>query len=382
VTSGRSGARSPSLPIERVLAWRVRRQLLDRPAGIGVTDVVTRLCGVQAQVASSAELAVAQRLVDPGPGGVSKALQDRVLVKTWAMRGTLHVLPAAGAADYLSLLAAPRSWEKAAWQRTFATAQQIEAIAEAAQEALQGRPLTREALSAEIVRLTADDSLAELLASGWGTVLKPLAWQGLLVNGPSEGNRVTFTSPRAWLPGWPGLPEPDAAAARVVPAYLGAFGPATAEAFDQWLLRGATRRASLRAWFAGLVAAGTVARVDVEGLPAYARAEDVDEIAATEPSDEVHLLPAFDQYVLGPGTGDGRIVAPERRGAISRAGGWIAPVVVWRGRVAGTWEVADGTLRVAVFRESDDVPRRGLDAAAERLATRVGTPLTVSVGVT
>ena len=48
---------------------------------------------------------------------------------------------------------------------------------------------------------------------------------GLLCNGPSRGNRVTFTSPQSWLTDWTGVPEPDVAARTAIPAYLGTYGP-------------------------------------------------------------------------------------------------------------------------------------------------------------
>ena len=57
-----------------------------------LTEVVRRLCGVQAQVASSAELAVRLRSEAVGAGDVGRALADGDLIKTWAMRGTLHLL--------------------------------------------------------------------------------------------------------------------------------------------------------------------------------------------------------------------------------------------------------------------------------------------------
>jgi hypothetical protein len=72
---------------DQVFAWRMRRQLLDPPGKVNVVDVVRRLGGVQAQVASSAELAVAVRQIEPQPGAVNRALVNRQLVKTWAMRG-------------------------------------------------------------------------------------------------------------------------------------------------------------------------------------------------------------------------------------------------------------------------------------------------------
>ncbi|MFC8615333.1 DNA glycosylase AlkZ-like family protein [Micromonospora purpureochromogenes] len=358
-----------NLSAERVLAWRAHRHLLHRPAGHDAVAVVGRLAGVQAQVASAAEQAVAARQPTPRPGTTAAALAAGTLVKTWAMRGTLHLLPTADAPACLALLAAGRFWEKGSWQRSFVTTGQLDAIAEATASALDGRVLSREQLAAEIVERTADPGLAAHLGSGWGAVLKPLAWQGLLVHGPADGNRVTFTRPDTHLPDWPGLPGPDAAAARVVPAYLGAYGPADPETFDQWLSRGASKRALLRGWFQELVAAGELVAVTVDGKPGFARAGDVEAIAAAEPTDEVRLLPAFDQWVLGPGTKDPMVVPPARRADVSRAAGWIAPVVVHRGRVVGTWEARGGEPEVTLWPESPPVPADRLDAERARLSS-------------
>jgi hypothetical protein len=350
----------------------MRRQFLDGPGGDSVETIVSRLCGVQAQVASAADQAVAIRRPAPVKGEAGEALANRKLIKVWAMRGTLHLLTAGDVADCLSLMAAARTWEKGSWQKTFATTAQITALADATREILHDRVLTREQLTAEILERTRDDSLAELLGSGWGTVLKPLAWQGYLCNGPGDGGRVTFTSPGTWIEGWTGLPEPDEAAERVIPAYLGAFGPATMESFDQWLIRGASKKASLRKWFAGLHRSGVLTEVTVGGRPAYARTADLDDIAAAGAVPPVRLLPAFDQFVLGPGTKDEDIIAPGRRALISKAAGWISPVVVAGGRVAGTWETGDGGVTVTLFTEAGPVPENALAAEAGRIAEITG----------
>ncbi|GIE29619.1 hypothetical protein Ait01nite_026640 [Actinoplanes italicus] len=362
-----------SFSLDQVLAWRMHRQFLARPADNSAEAIVGRLCGVQAQVASAAELAVAVRHPSPTGGEAARALQQRSLIKVWAMRGTLHLLTPGDAPAYLSLLAAARTWEKGSWQKTFATTAQLAAITGATREILPGRVLTREQLTAEILDRTRDDALAELLRSGWGTVLKPLAWQGLLCSGPSDGNRVTFTSPETWIDGWAGLPDPGEAAERVIPAYLGAFGPATMESFDQWLIRGTSKKASLRGWFAALTSSGVLTEVEINGRPAYARTADLDDIAATEPASPVRLLPAFDQFVLGPGTREEHIIAPHRRPLISKAAGWISPVVVAAGRVAGTWESTDGGIAVTLFAEADPVPEKELAAEADRLAELTGS---------
>ncbi len=366
------------LSLDQVRSWRVRRQLLDRPEGASAARIVGRLCGVQAQVASAAEQAIAVRRPSPVTGEAAKALESRELVKVWAMRGTLHLLPAGDAADYLSLMAAARTWEKGSWQKTFATAGQLAAITEAAREALHGTVLTREELAARIVRHTGDDSPAELLGSGWGAVLKPLAWQGYLCHGPGDGTRVTFTSPETWLDGWTGLPDPDEAAERVIPAYLGTYGPATMDTFDQWLIRGASRKASLRRWFGS----GTLTEVTVDGRAAYARTADLDDLAAAEPLPGVRLLPAFDQFVLGPGTRNEEIIAPHRRALISRAAGWIAPVVVSNGQVAGTWESGDDGFTVTLFPEAGAVSRHDLATETDRMAAIVGVRSDLTIRTT
>src|SRR3954451_21740763 len=103
----------------QALAWRMERQYLEPLSTGTAVDVARRLCGVQAQVASSAELAIRARQAEAPPGEVGQALADGSLIKTWAMRGTLHLLPADEASQYLALLAAGRWWETPAWQRYF-----------------------------------------------------------------------------------------------------------------------------------------------------------------------------------------------------------------------------------------------------------------------
>jgi hypothetical protein len=78
-----------------VLAWRLTRQRLDRRAPRDeALSVVREICDLHAQVMSSAELTLWARVEDLEPGAVREALWERrSLVKTWAMRGTLHLLP-------------------------------------------------------------------------------------------------------------------------------------------------------------------------------------------------------------------------------------------------------------------------------------------------
>ena len=224
----------------QALAWRMRRHLLDPVGTESVAGVVRRLCGVQAQVASSAELAVRVRRQSSRPGEVSRALSEGRLIKTWAMRGTLHLLTPEDAGTFLSLIAAGRPWERPSWQRYFGvTAAGMERLHQVVREALDGAVLSREELVAVVSKARGLAHVADGLRSGWGTLLKPLAWQGDLCFGPNRGTRVTFTRPSSASPRWAGLPEPEEAAPRAMAAYLG--GVWTGD------LRGVQRLAGLRA---------------------------------------------------------------------------------------------------------------------------------------
>jgi hypothetical protein len=365
---------TPALTWPQVLAWRMRRQLLDPIGKASVQDVVRRLCGVQAQVASSAELAIRVRRASSRSGEVARALSDGRLIKTWAMRGTIHLLTPKDAGALLSLMASGRSWELPSWERYFGmTTKHWDALRPAAREALEGKNLTREELIAAIVARPGLGHLGDALRSGWGTLLKPLAWQGDLCFGPNRGSRVTFMRPEAASTRWAGVLEPDEAAALVIVAYLRAYGPATMANFRNWLSRGRVSARQIRTHFSAL--GDRLAQIEVEGDNVYVLSEDLDEIASARPTTAVRLLPGFDQYVLGPGTEDAHVLPAKRRTAVSKQSGWIAPIVVAGGVVKGTWEVDGESLRVGWFKEAGKPPRTRIEDEVERLSAIVGRRL-------
>lgn len=353
---------------QQALAWRMQRHLLDPVGGLPVAGVVRRLCGVQAQVASSAELAVRVRRKRSRHDEVGRALSEGRLIKTWAMRGALHLLTPEEAGAFLSLMAAGRSWERPSWQRYFGmTTKQQDVFRRTVREALDGTLLTRDELVEAVIAQRGLGHVGEALRSGWGTLLKPLAWQGDLCLGPSRGNRATFMRPEAASSRWAGVPDPEDAARVAIVAYFGAYGPATIDAFGNWLAGGWFGKRQLRSWFSAL--GDRLAEVEVDGDRAHVLAEDVAELASARPSTAVRLLPGFDQYVLGPGTADGHVVPTARRGLVSKQSGWISPVVVSGGVVCGTWKLDGDQVRVAWHREAGRPPRDALEAEATRLSS-------------
>ncbi|MGH3930209.1 MAG: DNA glycosylase AlkZ-like family protein, partial [Pseudonocardiaceae bacterium] len=190
-------------------------------------------------------------------------------------------------------------------------------------------------------------------------------------HGPSQGNKITFTRPDTRVPEWKGIPEPDQAAHHAIAAYLGAYGPATPEVFNAWLLRGALKKTVVRRWFADL--GDKLTKVDVEGADAYIRSEHADDLARIKPSKSGRLLGAFDQYVLGPGTKDRQILAPEHRAKVSKTAGWIAPIVVVSGRITGVWELTDNEVSVSFFPGATKPSAQTLETEVAQVARASGT---------
>jgi hypothetical protein len=356
----------------QVAAWRMRRQFLDPRAEHPASEIVGRLCGVQAQVWSAAEMAVALRQSSPDGQGLDRASADLPLMKTWAMRGTLHLLKPSEAGAYLSLMETTAFWLKPSWQRVSGVnPRQIDDLTEKVAGILDGGvALTRDQLVNEIIADKRFVGMEDRLRSGWGQVLKPLAWRGVLCHGPAQGNKVTFAHPARQYPDWRERPEPDDAAPVVIEAYLGAYGPATAEVFDRWLSLNASSKPRLRGWFADM--RDKLTEVDVEGRKAWMLTEHVEELIGMDPCVGVRLLGGFDQYLLGPGTKDDVLLPKEHRSAVSRTSGWISPIVVLNGRIAGVWEVSGHEVLVSPFPDAAPLPMMELDQEAAHVARASG----------
>jgi Winged helix DNA-binding domain len=372
-------AAAPRLRWAQVMAGRTARHHLDeRAPAKAMLDVVARIAGLHAQVMSSAELTLAARVEGLGPDDLGRALwSERSLVKTWAMRGTLHLLPAAEFPLWQAALSTRRGWEAGAWQRAFATREELERINQAVAEALDGRLLTREELAAEVARRTGSEPLGDKLRESWGALLKPAAALGLLCFAPSQGQQVRFTRPDTWLDGW-AEHDPDEAMAEVTRRFLAASGPVTREDFARWW--GIPSPARGRKLLERL--GDEVVRVEVEGTAASVLAADLPGLAEAGAggSRVVRLLPAFDQYVITATLQAERLMPGPFKDRVYRPQGWLSPVLLVGGRMDGAWRQERKGRRLLVTIEPFAGPlpawaRRAAEAEAERLAAFAGGEL-------
>jgi hypothetical protein len=353
-----------------VVAWRAERQQLAARARPGtLLDVVSRVCGLHAQVMGSAELTAWTRVEGLAKGAVAAALwKDRTLVKTWAQRGTLHLLPASELALWVAAQSEVRPrYEQPAWLRHHGlTREGAEAMLEAIARALAGGEwLTRRELAERVAGATGVEALAEKLRGGFGDLLKPAAFRGDLCFAPSAGPEVRFTSPAAWLGRPVALPPGPDAVREVARRYLAVYGPAPREQLARWF--GLRSPAQAGRWIASL--GDDVVETDL----GWMLAADVEAAAAAEPSGVVRLLPAFDHYVVAAPRDEPAVLAAEHRGAVYRPQGWLSPVVLVDGVMAGVWrhELRGGRLVVDV-EPFGDLPRAGVEAEAAALASFLG----------
>jgi hypothetical protein len=361
----------------QVMAWRLRRHQLDeRAPAEAMLEVTARIAGLHAQVMSSAELTLWARLDGVEPDAVRRALwEDRTLVKTWAMRGTLHLLPAAELPLWQAARSTTRLWEAASWLRGFGvTREELTQLVDAVGEALDGRMLTREELATEVARLTGSPKLGEKLRESWGALLKPAAALGRLCFAPNLGQQVRFTRPDSWLGGWREH-DPDEALLEVIRRFLAASGPVTREDVTRWW--GVPSAAQVQKRIERLGEEVTV--VDVDGTSAYLLAADAPGLARVAPSRTVRLLPAFDQYVVTATRQADHLTPGPCKERIYRPQGWLSPVLLVGGRMDGIWrqEAKGRRLRVTIepFTKLPTWARRGAEGEAERLAAWSGAEL-------
>ena len=306
-----------SVTWEQALAWRMGRQLLDPVGSESVAGVVRRLGAVLAMDESLAELAVRTRRTRSRSGELARALAEGEVIKAFAFRGSMHYLSPEDGGAYVALRAAGRQRELSSWVDFYGlTAQAWPAFREVVRDALTDGPLTIAELGAAVTRRRAYRHLRPVFDDGAGNLVKPLTWQGDMSFGPPREGKHTFQR----LDGnarWQGIPDLDDAGRHSVEAYLRAYGPATAEHVHYWLGNGLSAgRKRIDGWLAAL--SGRLVPVDVAGTTAYVVREDVDDLAATLPSEAVRFLPGHDQWVMGPGTKDQHVTPPSRRDLVTR----------------------------------------------------------------
>jgi hypothetical protein len=361
-----------------------RHRLLEAAPVPELVSLAGELCGIHAQVMASAELSIGARVAGATRAVVRHELWERRrLVKTYGIRGTVHLLPGSELPFWTAALRAGR---RAGGGPGALEPAQVAAVIEAIGGALDGRRLTRDELGAEVVRRlgpwVGEESFPAFGGAWpvWTAALSAAAAAGALCFGPNQGARVTYVRPDQWLGGWRDV-DPAEALLEVARRYVAAYGPVTPQEFGQWFYAAADQASAA---FQAL--GGELEQVDVEGEPRWLPAGEP-EAAWPSARGSVRLLASFDCYVVGAHPRD-QLVPPrwaewglrhrttskwQKYGRMMLCG--PLPVLLVDGVVAGMW---DRQRRGRVLEVSVQ-PFEPLSAAQRRLVgvevTRVGEVL-------
>jgi Winged helix DNA-binding domain len=338
---------------ERVLGLRelnratLARQLLLERRRLPVARAVERLCALQAQYSPSPYIALWTRIAGFERHRLTRAFEQRAVVKSTLFRLTLHVV---SARDFPFFAAV---WLDGA-RTSFAglSAETVEQLARRVHDAAKRGAVTYE----ELRELT-----PELGLRRWRVrALAPL------VHEPPSGTwrfhgRVRLTAFERWLGGT--LPEPEAGAAHLVRSYLAAFGPAGRDD----LVRFTGLR--VRDLQPGLDALEPLRRFRDESgrlLFDLPRAPLPDESTPAP----ARFLSRWDQLLLAHADRT-RVLPAEFRDTVIRKNGDVLPTFLVDGFVAGLWELERkrdrAVLRLSPFRRLTKATRAELETEGERL---------------
>jgi Winged helix DNA-binding domain len=343
-------------------------QHLHRPRRRSAAELVRSLTGVQAQVLSSAGLALCARTDGLTAARVDRArVRDRSIVLTWAMRGTLHLIAADDHGWLVPLTVEPRvaNAHRRLEQEGVSPDQSAKAVRLIERMLDRDGPLTRPEIAERLRRRgvrTEGQAIAHLV---WLAAAK-----GRICHGPDREGAPCFILVRDWL-GEPPRMEREEALAELALRYVRAHGPAEPADLAFWSgIRLADARWAWRAIEDRLVEVATT-----RGARWALRSQ-----RTLAPAGLVRLLPSFDEYLLG-WKDRSPIATTGNWKSINRGGGWLHPVVLADGRAAATWKTERTGKRVravgAPFSTPTSSLRRGVSLEAKRLGSFLGKPVDV-----
>jgi hypothetical protein len=328
-------------------------------------DVVRWFGAVQAQDYLGSLWALGLRLPGTVEAEIERAVAERLIVRTWPLRGTLHFV-AAGDVRWMPGLLGSRTIARAAGryrqlgldEATFAKSRRVLA------RALEGgRLLTRAELAAALVRSGIATDGQRLIH-----LLNRSALEGLTCYAARRGKQFTFALLDEWVPSSKSLTREEALAELAV-RYFQSHGPATLEDFVWW---SSLTRTDARA---GLEAARQ--RLEHESLDGRTYWLSPSTVDAKPESPAVHLLPPFDEYTVAYRDRSAAL-HPSSARRPDAATAVLGPTVILDGRAVGTWRrtlkknsvIVETSLWVTL----KPAERRALDVAARRYGDFLNLP--------
>jgi hypothetical protein len=301
---------------------------------------VRGLTAMQAQDFPGALCSVALRTRQATRAVVEAALDAGEVVRSWPMRGTLHLV-AAEDLGWLVQTLAPRVLRASIRRRSDLGLDEavLERGRELSVEALDGPGLRR----GELLAYWDGHGLSTSGQRGYH-LLGYLAQTGTLCLGPLQDGEQRVVLVEQWIPS-PRHLERDEALGELALRYFRGHGPATVKDLIRWAhLVAADARAGTEA------ARSELMSVVVDGIEYLMDPQTPQRLGAARTQAEgVLLLPGFDELVLGYADRTMTVPAQFAERIVPGGNGVFRPTVISGGRAVGTWRRAHETIDAVPF---------------------------------
>jgi hypothetical protein len=337
-------------------------------------EVVQRMLALQSQDFPAGKWAVGARAPGTTLADVNAAIDSGEIVRSWPMRGTLHLVPAREL-GWMLQITTPRLLTGAKTRRAQLNLDDasIEHSRDVARGALAGgRGLTR----AQFLQTLEDAGIDTAGQRGYH-IIGILAQTGTLCWGPHEGKQQLIVLLDEWVPN-PRRLDRDEALGEFLVRYLDGHGPATLKDFAWW------SKVTIAEAKTGLAVAGDrLSEVQVDDTTYYLPASVDTAPLGDQPHQRsaVLTLAGFDEYLLA--YGDRSLVIDEQdfTRVVPGKNGIFFPVVVQSGRVIGTWRITSArsamTAGAELFKPTDSSLDDAFAASIGEYAAFLGKPVTV-----
>lgn len=305
---------------KEILRARLHFQKLDQPAFKKPGEMVKYFGAVQAQDFLGSLWAIGQRVADSTEQSVEEAIDNKKIVRSWPMRGTIHFTAPEDLRWMLDLLG-PRAIAKSVtYQRDAGlTEKDFTKSRSIFEKDLQGKVLDRNEIYALLEKRGIDTSNTRGLH-----IIGQLAREKVICFGPRKGKQPTFVLLDDWIPKKKELKR-DQALAELASRYFTSHGPATVYDF---------------AWWSGMTITDAVHALDIVGKKLQKVVVDDKELwmspeAVPAPRPNVRFLSAYDEF----------LVSYQNRSDVDSI---FTSTVIVNGRIVGEWKRSIGTKGVTI----------------------------------
>lgn len=330
-------------------------------------EVVEWLGAVQAQDYSGAKWSIASRLAGTTDVHIEQAVADKEIIRTWAMRGTLHFLSPNDIYWLLTFLS-PRlegimgtHFRKLELDKK--TLNKSKKIIE--ETLVDGKQLTRREIAAALQKKKIGTNDMRITF-----ILLYASYERLICFGPRRGKEYTHTLLEEWVKPT-GLLKYDEALVKLTLRYFYSHGPATMLDF---------------AWWSGLTLTDVKRGLEMAGskLQSIKIKEQLywmskDHSALPKASSSIFLLAGFDEYIVAY-KDRSAVLHPQHVKAVMGLGnGIFNNTVLVNGKVAGVWKRTFQKQKVNIdfqmFVKTSDVVKKKIITASKRYGKFLEMPV-------